>query len=132
MAVPCPVWWVRHVLESRNGPARRAGTSARQEPRMNRSISLRSLCSLGLAVLVAMALGSPPRSLAHERDGDDLRDARPAPGRLFSGRGAGGVIPDGIGTNMSGAPLRSTIARIFAKPTLPSLRMPNSPASKWM
>ncbi|MCW5666545.1 MAG: proprotein convertase P-domain-containing protein [Piscinibacter sp.] len=85
---------------------------------MNRSISLRSLCSLGLAVLVAMALGSPPRSLAHERDRDDLRDARPAPGRLFSGRGAGGVIPDGIGTNMSGAPLRSTIVvpRHFSGP----------------
>lgn len=85
---------------------------------MNRSISLHSLCSLGLAVLVATALGSPPRSLGHERDGDDLPDARPAQGRFFSGRGAGGAIPDGIGTNMSGAALRSTIVvpRHFSGP----------------
>jgi subtilisin-like proprotein convertase family protein len=77
---------------------------------MNRSISLHSLCSSGLAVLVAMALCSPLRSLGHERDGDDLRDARSAQGRFYSGRGVGGPIPDGIGTNMSGATLRSTIA----------------------
>ena len=85
---------------------------------MNRSISLQSLCSLGLAVLLGMALCSPPQSLAQARDGGDLRDTKPAQGRFYSGRGAGGRIPDGIGTNMSGAALRSTIAvpRHFSGP----------------
>jgi hypothetical protein len=41
---------------------------------MNRSISLHSLCSLGLAVLLGMVLCSPPQSLAQARARGDSAD----------------------------------------------------------